>query len=94
MNRPVTFALKARADLRPKSQKIEKEATVTFYCEAVSYLLDTYAKNHVTAEKDAYMIPFTPPSNRLRTKYSVIKKKESHFLFVSLSNSLFFSFNF
>lgn len=50
--------------------KLQKEGTVTSYCEAVEYLLGTYAMDDVLTETDAGMMGFTQPSSKSPTEYA------------------------
>lgn len=69
MKRPATAALNACVVLRSKWHKRQKEETVTSYCEAQNYLLETYASYVIIAELDAEMIRFTQPSSKPPRKF-------------------------
>lgn len=49
---------------------VDKEGTVTPYCESVNYLLEWYAMNDTVAETDAYMMPCTQVWNKLRKEFA------------------------
>lgn len=57
-------ALNDRIAMRSKSHKHQKEGTITFYCKAVNYLLDTCVTDDVIAETYAKMMHFTQPSSK------------------------------
>lgn len=68
MKCPTTTALNVRFALRSKSHKLQKEGTVTFYGEAVTYFLETYAKDDDIAQTDASMMHFAQASKKWPTE--------------------------
>lgn len=70
MKRPAVAALNTRITLRAKSRRRWKEDTVTSYCEAVTFLLETFATDGVVTETDDVIERFTPPSNSWPNEYA------------------------
>lgn len=56
MKHPAASKLNAHMALRSKSDKHQKEGTLTSYCGAVNYLPEAYATDDVIAETDADMM--------------------------------------
>lgn len=57
-------ALNARTALKPKLHKREENDTITSYCKAVNYMLETYATDNAVAETDTDMMQFIQLSNK------------------------------
>lgn len=70
MKRPDKASSRVRIALKSELHKRQKEGTVTLYCEAVNYFLETYATDDVIAEADDDMMRFTQPSNKSPTEYT------------------------
>lgn len=66
---PAPKALRTRLLLRSTCCERKKEGTLTAYCEAVNYLLETYATDDMIVETDANMMLFTNPFNKSGTEY-------------------------
>lgn len=70
MKHPVAAALNVRIALPSKRHRFQKESTVTTYCEAINYPVDTYAGDDVIAETDSDMRRITPLSNKSAMEYA------------------------
>lgn len=72
MKSPAVATLKACIPLHLKSHSGQKEGTVTTYCKAVRFFLETYTNDGVIAEEDADMMSFTQPSNKSPAEYEKV----------------------
>lgn len=70
MKRPATVALSTDIALQFNLHELQKEITVTFQCEAVSFLLKTHAPDDFIAETSADKMRYTHPLNKWPTEYA------------------------
>lgn len=60
----------ARIALISESHSRQEEGAVSSYCEAVNYLLATYAPEDVIGKTDADVMRFTKPPHKSPTQYT------------------------
>lgn len=65
MKQTTTAALNTCFELCTESHNGQKDATVTTYCDAVEYLVETYGMDDVITENDAIMTCFPSSSKKL-----------------------------
>lgn len=70
MKRTAATELNSRIAQWSKFHKSQKEGNLTSYCEAVNYLIETYATEDVIAKTDANMMLSTQPSIKLSKEYA------------------------
>lgn len=75
MKHPTAASPNARIRLRSELYERQKEGTVRSYCEAVYYVIWTYATDVLIAEKDTNMMHFTQPSHKSPTEYAKTRGK-------------------
>lgn len=70
MKRLVAAALNSGIALRSKKHRCQKDDNETTFCEAISYLLETYETDDLMAETGAGTMLFKQPSNESLMEYA------------------------
>lgn len=70
MKSPAAVTLNICPVFRSNCHKLQRKSTVSSYCKAVNYRLETYATDDVIAKTEADVMRFTQPANEPPTEYA------------------------